>query len=232
MSVSYQAPLTYNQNGYQAYQQPKKKTCAGGAIAGATLGAVTGGVIAARSNPYITKNGEVVEDFAKKAYQNFIDGGNNLAKKIQEQTINIIDNIKKVNNADELRELFNKNKDAAEEYCKRFGQDIDKFISTVTEGNLKNNKISIKEWFNSDLINAKLNSFKNQIRACYDAQQKKFIQVPEVAQETYDAIIKAAKGGNGAKIAKAAGIVGVAGAAIGWGIHSLARSIKTAKAEH
>ena len=46
MTVSYPAPLTYNQAGYQQ-PVPKKKSCAGGAIAGATLGAVTGGVIAA-----------------------------------------------------------------------------------------------------------------------------------------------------------------------------------------
>lgn len=231
MTVSYQAPLAYNQAGYQAYQQPKKQTCAGGAIAGATLGAVTGGVIAAKANPYISKNGEVVEEFAKKAYQNLIDGGTDLAKKVHEQTVDIINNIKKVKNPDELRDFFAKNKEAIEDYCQRTGKSIDNFLSTVKEGNLKNNKIDIKDWFDKDL-KTKLNSMKNDILACFDAQQKKFVDVSDVAQETIDAIKKAAKGGNAAKVAKTAGIVGVVGAVIGWCVHNLARSIKQANAEH
>ena len=108
---------------------------------------------------------------------------------------------------------------------------FNKFLSTVTEFNLKDNKERIKSWFNED-FKSKLNSMKNDIQACYDKQLKKFASVPEVAQEVSDAIIKAAENGNGARIAKTAGIVGVVGAVVGWCIHSLARSIKQANAEH
>ena len=231
MTVSYPAPLTYNQAGYQPVYQEKKKTATGGTIAGATLGAVTGGVIAAKANPYISKNGEVIEEFAQKAYQNLVDGGTDLAKKVHEQTVDIINNIKKVKNPDELRDFFTKNKEAIEDYCQRAGKSIDDFLSTVREGNLKNNKIDIKNWFDKDL-KTKLNSMKNDILACFDAQQKKFVPVQEVAQDAFDAIEKAASGGNGARVLKIAGAAGVVGAVVGWCIHKLAIAIKEGNAEH
>ena len=230
MTVSYPAPLTYNQAGYQQ-PVPKKKSCAGGAIAGATLGAVTGGVIAAKTNPHISKSGEVVEEFAQRAYQNFVDGGTDLAKKVHQQGVDIINNIKKVKNPDELRDLFNTNKEAVENYCKSVGQTIDEFLSTVTERNLKDNKEAVKNWFNTE-AKTKLNSMKNWIQASYDATEKKFAKVPEVAQEAFEAIEKAANSGNGGRIAKTAAVVGVVGAIAGWCIHNLARAIKEGNAQH
>ncbi len=231
MTVSYPAPLTYNQAGYQPVYQEKKKTAAGGTIAGATLGAITGGVVAAKVNPHISKSGEVVEEFAQRAYQNFVDDGAVLAKKVQEQTIEIIENIKKIKNPDELIDLFNRNKEAVENYCKSVGQTVDEFLSTITERNLKDNKEAIKNWFNTD-VKTKLQSMKNWIQACYDSVQNKFQKVPEVTQEAFDAIEKAAKGGNGKRILKIAGAAGVAGAVIGWCIHKLAIAIKEGNAEH
>lgn len=231
MSVSYQAPLSYNQAGYQPYPQQKKKTCAGGAITGATLGAITGGVIAAKTNPYVSKSGEVVEEFAQKAYQNFVDAGSDAIKEAHNQAKNIINKIKTIKTTDELKTLLTDNYKGLESYIQNKKQSLDEFLNNISERNLKQNKEAIKNWLEVDFKD-KLQDMKNWIDACYDGGKKKFDKATTVTQEAFDAIEKAAKGGNGAKILKTAGVAGVAGAIVGWCVHNLARSIKQANAEH
>ena len=230
MTVSYPAPLTYNPAGYQQ-PVPKKKTAAGGAIAGATLGAITGGVIAGKSNPYISKSGEVVEDFAKRAYQNFVDAGSDAIKEAHNQAKNIINKIKAIKTTDELKTLLTDNYKGLEGYIQNKKQSLDDFLNNISERNLKQNKEAIKNWLEVDLKD-KLQDMKNWIDACYDSGKKKFDKATTVAQDAFDAIEKAAKSGNGAKIAKTAGIVGVVGAVAGWCIHKLAISIKEGNAQH
>ena len=204
MTVSYPAPLTYNPAGYQQPVQ-KKKTAAGGAIAGATLGAITGGVIAGKSNPYISKSGEVVEDFAKRAYQNFVDAGSDAIKEAHNQAKNIINKIKTIKSTDELKTLLTDNYKGLESYLQNKKQSLDYFLNNISERNLKQNKEAIKSWLEVDLKD-KLQDMKNWIDACYDGGKKKFDKAATVAQDAFDAIEKAAKSGNGAKIAKTAGI--------------------------
>ena len=230
MTVSYPAPLTYNQAGYQPVYQEKKKTAAGGTIAGATLGAITGGVVAAKVNPHISKSGEVVEEFAQRAYQNFVDAGTDAIKEAHNQAKNIINKIKTIKTTDELRTLLTDNYKGLENYLQSKASTLDKYLENITEGNLKQNKEKIKKWLEVDL-DGKLQDMKNWITACYDSKKKDFAKATTVAQDAFDAIV-AAKGGNGARILKTAGAFGVAGAVVGWCIHKLAIAIKEGNAEH
>ena len=231
MSVSYIAPVAYTQSNYEAYQQPKKKSCAGGAIAGATIGAVTGGAIASRSNPYFEKGGSVVEDFARRAYRGFVDKTDAVSKKIFDQSTEILSKIKKTKTVEELKTLFANNKEVAEDFCRRFGVSVDKFLESVTKHNFKENKVLIKNWLEQD-IDRQLRPMKNWIQACYNKADKVFEQVASVSDDAYKAIQSAIKKGNFGKIVKSAGVVGAVGALAGWCIHNLAKSIKTANAEH
>lgn len=230
MTVSYPAPLTYNTAGYQQ-PVPKKKTATGGTIAGATLGAITGGVIAGKSNPYISKSGEVLEDFAQRAYQNFVDAGTDVFKAAHNQAKNIINKIKTIKTTDELKTLLTDNYKGLENYLQSKASTLDKYLENITEGNLKQNKEKIKKWLEVDL-DGKLQDMKNWITACYDSKKKDFAKATTVAQDAFDAIEKAATSGNGARILKTAGVVGAVGAIAGWCVHKLAIAIKEGNAQH
>ena len=239
MTNPYSGPLTYPASpiatvpAQQVVVQEKKKTAAPYVIGGLAVGAGTGALVGWKSNPYISKSGEVVDSFAREAFEKYVNKHDDNAKKIYTQSKKVLEEIKNVKTPEGLKTLLDNNKEFATELCKEIetSQTPDKYIKTITQDNLRSNKEDIIQRTKS-MNNHKIQSMKNWIQACYDSVQNKFQKVPEVTQEAFDAIEKAAKGGNGKRILKIAGAAGVAGAVIGWCIHKLAIAIKEGNAEH
>ena len=149
MTYSYPSgPLTYGPqtNGvyYEGatYQKPSALPIALGTAA---VGAIGGGILGNRKNPYITKNGEVVDSFAKTAYEKCVNKVAGAGKEAYEGGLNILKKIDSVKSPEELKNLFEANKEAAKDICTELKQTPEEFLNRVTQDNLSANKKAIKE---------------------------------------------------------------------------------------
>ncbi len=218
MTYAYQSgPLTYGpqQNAVyydnMTYQKPSAIPAAiGGAVVGATAGAVLGN----KKNPYITKNGEVVDTFAKSAYEKYISKAKDAGKEAYEGGLNILKKIDSVKSTEELKGLFDANKEAAKDICTELKQTPEEFLSKVSQDNLSDNKKIIKEKINAG-NNTRYRDMKNQIQICWDKDKKKFVKNDAVKDDVYKAIKKSTNGVKNKIIAKyvaiGAGIAAIVG---------------------
>lgn len=222
MTYSYQSgPLTYGpqQNGLYyndtAYQ---KRSVAPAVVGTGIVGAGIGAFIGNKKNPFITKSGEVVDAFAKSAYEKYVNKATDATKNAYNGGLNILKKIDTINSPEELKTLFNNNKEAAKDICAELKQTPEEFLSRVSEKNLSNNKKVIKEKINAG-NNTRYQDMKNQIQICWDSEKKKFVKNDAVKDDAYKAIKKATKGIKGKIIAKyaaiGAGIAGLTGFIIG-----------------
>ena len=215
MTYSYQpGPLTYGppaNNGYYentAYQKPSALPIA---IGGAVVGAGTGAFLGNRKNPYITSTGEVVDTFAKTAYEKYINKAKDAGKEAYEGGLNILKKIDSVKSTEELKGLFDANKEAAKDVCTELKQTPEEFLNKVTQDNLSANKKVIKEKINAG-NNTRYQDMKNQIQICWDKDKKKFVKNDAVKDDVYKAIKKSTNGVKGKIIGKYAAIgAGIAG---------------------
>lgn len=214
-------PLTYGpqQGGvyYEgtSYQKPSvAPTVIGTAVIGGAIGAFAGN----KKNPFITKSGEVVDSFAKSAYEKYVNKVPSAGKEAYEGGLNILKKIDSVKSPEELKNLFDTNKEAAKDVCAELKQTPEEFLKKVTDKNLGNNKKVIKEKINAG-NNTRYQDMKNQIQICWDSEKKKFVKNDAVKDDAYKAIKKATKGIKGKIIAKyaviGAGIAGLTGFIIG-----------------
>lgn len=222
MTYSYQSgPLTYGpqQNGAYydgvTYQKPSAMPVAiGGAVVGGGIGAYLGN----KKNPYITKNGEIADTFAKNAYEKYINGTTGAGKEAYNGSLEILKKIDNIKTTDELKNLLNANKEAANDICAELKQTPDEFLSKVSQDNLNANKKVIKEKINAG-NNTRFQDMKNQIQACWDKDKKKFVKNDNVKDDVFKAIKKSTSGVKNKIIAKyaaiGAAIAGVTGFIIG-----------------
>ena len=199
MTYSYSSPLTYGpqQNGvYYNEMEYKKPSAAPAAIAGVAAGGVTGAVIGSRKNPYMTKSGEVLDSFAKTAYENYVNKVADAGK-------------------EELKTLFEANKEAAKEICTELKQTPEEFLNRITQDNLNKNKTSIKEKITAG-NNTRYQDMKNQIQACWDKDKKKFVKSDSVKEDAFKAIKKSTNGIKGKIMAKYAAIGAVIAGIVGF----------------
>ena len=97
MTYSYSSPLTYGpQTGGVYYDDTvyKKPSAVPAAIGGVIVGGIGGAVLGNRKNPYITKSGDVVDTFAKSAYEKYVNTAADAGKEAYEGGLNIL---KKIN---------------------------------------------------------------------------------------------------------------------------------------
>ena len=222
MTYSYQSgPLTYGpqQNGlYYDGMTNQKPSAAPVAIGGAIIGGGAGAIIGSRKNPYITKNGDVTDSFAKSAYERYVKKSADATKNAYNGGLDILKKIDTINSPEELKTLFNNNKEAAKDICAELKQTPEEFLSRVSEKNLSNNKKVIKEKINAG-NNTRYQDMKNQIQICWDKDKKKFVKNDAVNDDVFKAIKKSTKGIKGKIIAKyaaiGAGIAGLTGFIIG-----------------
>lgn len=221
MTYSYSSPLTYGpqQNGvYYNEMEYKKPSAAPAAIAGVAAGGVTGAVIGSRKNPYMTKSGEVLDSFAKTAYENYVNKVADAGKEAYDGGLNILKKIDTVKSPEELKTLFEANKEAAKEICTELKQTPEEFLNRITQDNLNKNKTSIKEKITAG-NNTRYQDMKNQIQACWDKDKKKFVKSDSVKEDAFKAIKKSTNGIKGKITAKyaaiGAAIAGIVGFILG-----------------
>lgn len=221
MTYSYSAPLTYGPQPNDLYyesQNYQKPSAAPAAVLGTLAGAGVGAIVGGRKNPFMAKNGEVLDSFAKSAYEKYVNTAKDAGKEAYEGGLNILKKIDVVKTPDELKKLLNENKEAAKEICTELKQTPEEFLGRVTEDNLDKNKKALKERIES-ANNNRYRDMKNQIEACWNKDKKKFVEVDSVKKEVFKAIEKST--GKNKIIGKYAAI----GAAIGGVISFIAAKI-------
>ena len=217
MTYSYQGPLTYGTQANGTYYdeaQYKKPSAVPATIAGVVIGGTTGAVIGSRKNPYIEKNGEVIDSFAKSTYEKYISNTGN-GKEAYEGGLNILKKIDKVKSAEELGALFSENSEAANYICAELKQTPEEFISNINDKNLSANKKVIKEKITIG-NNTRYRDMKNQIQACWDGTKKEFVKKDSVTDDVFKAIKKSTGGIKSKMIAKYAAIGAAIAGAIGF----------------
>ncbi len=218
-SYSYSAPLTYGpqQNGVyydgMTYQKP---SAAPFAIGGAVIGSGVGAFIGSKKKSDISKNGEVTDTFAKSVYEKYVDKVADAGKESYNGGKDILKKIDNVKTPEELKTLFDANKEAAVDMCTELKQTPDEFLNNVSKDNLKANKKTIKEKLTAG-NNTRYQNMKNQIQACWDKDKKKFVKNENVNEELLKILKKSTSGAKnilkGAAIGGA--IAGVAGFILG-----------------
>lgn len=236
MTNPYSGPLTYPASpittvpAQQVVVQEKRKTAAPYVIGGLAVGAGGGALVGWKSNPYISKSGEVVDSFAKEAFEKYINKHDDSAKKIYTQSKKVLEEIKKVKTPEELKSLLNNNKDFATELCKEVNQNhsLDDYFKTITQENLRSNKENIIQRTKS-MNNHKIQSMKNWIQACWDKTKKEFNKSTSVTQDAFDAIKESTKIGKGKLMAKYAAIGGAAAALVSFVTYKIVQAKKARK---
>ena len=218
MSYSYQnGPLTYGppQNTIY-YEEPKyKKPSAMPLAIGSTIiGGGAGAIIGSRKNPYITKKGEIKDDFAKSTYEKYLDKAGNSTKKAYQGGLEILHKIDSVKTPEELKALFDNNPEAAKDVCNELKQNPNEYLKRINQNNLNANKKMIKEKINTS-NNIRIRDMKNQIESCWNQNNKKFEKSDNVTKEVFDVIKKSTNKTKYKTIGKyaaiGAGIAGVIG---------------------
>ena len=236
MTNPYSGPLTYPASpiatvpAQQVVVQEKKKTAAPYVIGGLAVGAGTGALVGWKSNPYISKSGEVVDSFAREAFEKYVNKHDDNAKKIYTQSKKVLEEIKNVKTPEGLKTLLDNNKEFATELCKEIetSQTPDKYIKTITQDNLRSNKEDIIQRTKS-MNNHKIQSMKNWIQACWDKTKKEFKKSADVTEDAFNAIKESTKTGKNKLIAKYAAIGGVAAALVSFVTYKIVQAKKARK---
>lgn len=195
-------------NNIQTMPKKKKAGFLPYTLAGLAVGAGTGAIIGANTNPYIKKSGEAIENFATDVFNKVIENGDEATKKIHKQSKEILNKINKIKTPEELKNLLENNKDFTNNMCNELKQTTDEYLKMITKENFKSNKSTITERINGINKN-KLQALKNQIEACWDKNNKKFTKSSNVKQNVFDAIQESCKNFKNKFIAKYAIIGGL-----------------------
>ena len=224
MAYSYSTPLTYGPNNPVAYEgmeyKAQKPSSIPTAIVGTLVGAGAGAYLGNKTNPYLSKDGSVPDSFAKKAYETFVDKNDDSAKKIYNQSKEILKKIDGIKSPEDLKALFNNNAEAVDKMCEELKHTKDEFINGVTQDNLSANKKTIKERLNA-INDNQIQSMKNWIQASWDKTENKFKKVDTVKQEVFDSIQDATKGMKTKAIIKYTAIAGLIGGTVSYVAHKL-----------
>lgn len=219
MTYSYQAPLTYGpqQNGvyYDGMTYQKTSAAPVATIGGVLVGGGVGAYLGNKKNPYITKNGEISDTFAKSAYEKYVNKATDAGKEAYNGGLEILKKIDGVKSPEDLKALFDANKDAASDICTELKQTPEEFLNNVSQDNLSANKKTIKEKINAG-NNTRYQDMKNQIQACWDKDKKKFVKNDNVKDDVFKAIKKSTGGIKSKIIMKYAAIGGAIAGVTGF----------------
>ncbi|MCQ2739658.1 MAG: hypothetical protein MJ237_05460 [bacterium] len=203
-------PATYD---YSYYPQQKTPSAAGLVIGGAAVAAPVGGVIGFLKNPVINDN-EVNSDFAVRTYEKYLNNIGGDEKKIYDQFKIMQNSIDKVKSPEELKNLFEKNPEGTTAFLEFKGMTLDEYMSNITDKNLKSNKKTIKNSLKTSNDNL-IQIAKNDIEACWDTQNKKFVKADNVSEDFFKALSKTKNSAKWHLAGKQAAIAGGIGGALG-----------------
>ena len=208
MTYSYPTPLNYGSNQVPLHyegMQYKEPSSLPATVTGAILGAGFGGYLGSRKTPYFTKNNEVVDSFAKNALEKYMNTSSASNKDVYKGNVEILKKIESIKSPEELKSLFDSNKEAAEDFCRKFNQSVDDYIKNITKDNLSANKKSIKENLTAN-NNTLYQNMKNNIQSCWNKDKKKFVKPNGMNDDLFNSIKKATNGMKTKGILKSAGI--------------------------
>lgn len=198
-----QVPLQYEG---MTYQKPSLVPMTlGGAAIGGIAGAGYGAYKNNNINNFISKEGEVTDTFAKTTFEKYINHSAKEGKEAYNGGLNILNKIDSIKNPEELKQLFDANKEAADDICKELKQKPEDFIKNITNKNLEANKKVIKEKINAT-NNTRYQNIKNQIQACWNSEKNKFVKNNSVPDEIFNIIKKTSSGTNWKILGKCAAI--------------------------
>ena len=180
--------MTYNYSAPQVYypQNYEKKSGAPLIGLGFAAGGIAGGVSASKKMPLYVKKGDVQDTFAKAVHDKYLrKAAPDADKALGKQLSAVMKKIDRIRKADDLRALLKKNPEVESMISKDL-------LENVTETTLESNKATIK---NSVLAKSKehLQATKNKIISCWDSKAGKFVENPEIENNTFKIITRTAE---------------------------------------
>ena len=182
---------SFNVNNYpNYYTQPQgRQNGKSYAPAAMLLAGVGGGVIGyCKSKHPISNDGKVSDSFAREVLEKHVKKNvTEQEKNVYEQSRNILKKIGKTKTVSQFKELVKNNSKALS--AEQLGMDVEKYINSVSETNLKENKDAIKKIAEGNSM-AKIQTIKNQALQCWDKDKKSFKKSDNVDSKLFDIIKK------------------------------------------
>ena len=198
---------------YENSYSQKKKNSAILPICTALSGGVLGATAGLLKNPYMTKN-TVSDSFAKNVYENYLNLSSDSLKNSYNESKDIIKNINKIKDKDELKNLLNNNPHASKEIYVAINQTPEEFLKSIDNSNLSKNKDVIKEKLETT-NNLRIQDAKNKIANCWNKNAKKFENKLDIDEKFFNAIESTKKKITTKQILIYAGIASAIGCLIG-----------------
>ncbi len=221
-------PIVYSaQNQGNNYNiEVKNKSSKPYAVGGLVAGAIGGAALGAYKNPFVDKAGEATDTFAKSVYEKYADKADDSVKKTYSEGNEILKKLDSIKTPEELRSLFNENKNAAENICRETGQTYNAFLDGINQENLAANKETIKEQLEAG-NKMRYGDMKNKIKGLWNKEKKQFIEPTSGDRSVYNAIVEAKKGVKAKFIAKYAAIGAVVTGAVAFIAHKIISAKKS-----
>lgn len=230
MVNSYSNPVTYgatnNQNQYQDVTVKKKKNQAVPyAITTGAIGGGVGAIIGYKKNPFITSKGTATDGFTKSAYNKYSSMAGTAEKTLATERKDILKELDKIKNADDLKTLLNDKKTAAKD---ALGKSYDDIVNHLSDKTLSQNKSTIKTALKAQEETC-LQKMKNWIADCWNKDNKKFEKAKNISDDVFESIESATKGAKWNMTGKYAAIGLVASGLLGYFAYNFVAHKKQAK---
>ena len=221
MTYSYSTPLTYGDPqtplAYDYMNNNRRKpSSVPAAGVGFAAGAIAGGVIGSKINPYFNKSdsAQIKDSFASAAQKKYIKKyGTEAERNFDSQAQKVLKELKGAKNADEVKNLLNNNAEVR--------NIIDSgLIDSLDDKNIKTNKESIKTAI-ENTQKSKVETMKNNIVKCWNQTDKKWEKPTGMSDDIYKAIKNTADNMKHNNIWKGIGIGGVGLGLAAFAAHKL-----------
>ncbi len=237
MSYSYQTPLSYgpqqplSYNNQMAQYNPPEQypiarvSSANAGLTGAGLGFVGGGIAGAlKKNPYMV-NGIPTDEFTKMVYEKYLKKAPDIERKAYNQANEVISQLDKIKNTDELKTLINNNPEASKEVSTALNKTTEEYLSSVADTNLAANKEVIKKKLDAG-NQTRFQNMKNEISRAWDGEKKAFVKPDNMDNSVFKAIKRTTGNAKAAFIAKYALISAAITGAVFFITHKIVNLVK------
>ncbi len=209
---------------YQPYVQPQKPNVIGSVLGASAVGFVAGTGVGATidylKNKKPVKNGTVSENFAKRAFDKYINNGlSEDGKNFFKQVKELWTKLDKVKTPDEFKSLLKNNELLAKKLYN--GVSIDTVFDTLNKDNLSSKIKTLKNSLEST-YNNQIQNIKDSIIKCWDSKAKKFVKPDDFKNiKLFNAIKSAKSSVNWKKVIKEGGITAAVAGCLVLGMNLL-----------
>jgi len=183
--------VVYNQPQIQNNNKKQVPSSVPAGLTGLGVG-VLGGCIAGalKKNPYMN-NGVPTNTFAQLAYEKYLKKAPDIERKAYGQSNEVINQIDKMKNTDELKTLLSNNSEASKEVSTALNKTTEEYLSTVADTNLAANKNMIKKKL--EVANqSRYQNMKNEISRAWNSEKRAFVKPDNMDKNTFKAITRTA----------------------------------------